>query len=75
MHNTIHFRDTEDGMCIILVLLRRADGVNRNFNVRNYNMPSQDINIQPKSKNGQKHQNENNRLSNTNPTNHRGTTW
>jgi hypothetical protein len=49
-------RETEDSMCIILVLLRRADGVNSNLNVRNYTMPSQDIKNSKhelKSKNGQ----------------------
>ena len=44
MHNIINFRETEDSMCIILVLLRRADGVNTYLNVRNYTMPSQDMN-------------------------------
>ena len=44
MHNIINFRETEDSMCIILDLLRRADGVNSNLNVRNYTMPSQDMN-------------------------------
>ena len=44
MHNIINFSDTEDGMCIILVLLKGANGVNSYLNARNYTMPSQDIN-------------------------------
>ena len=51
VHNIFNLRDTEFGICIILVLSKKANVLNHYLNIRQYTRPSYDtiVNFEPKS--------------------------
>ena len=43
VHNIFNPRDTEVVICVMLIILKRADGINQHLNIRCYTRPSSDI--------------------------------